>query len=354
MANDILGQVIPSWVEDNSYQIQSKATFAINDGHPSPCSLTEFRTFWKNMFDGAVVRDGKMKDNTAYNGKFLIDKQRTFNKVEELPENLNVTGETNVDGGQPATIPMLSGEDGDDTTNYGQGQWAGNSGLEVYAHPLQFYNGSTEVTSTDEFDSVVRVTSWKLASDYKKASINEYNPIDTVANRTLKSFNAKQKEMEAIAPDSTTKHLTEEGRGETYTTKIACANDFLVSGMGLKFKIEVIKDSENMVPEVDRWRITNGYGRVAFLNEWVTHCPKVIGQARIYKEIYDFTGGQRVSTTLQDVNSGVFGLPAGHPIVEIDQSELQGTINFVPHFPDEMYGAGQQVIPDDEQIKFGE
>ena len=61
-----------------------------------------------------------------------------------------------------------------------------------------------------------------------------------------------------------------------------------------------------------------------------------------------------MSTTLQDVNSGIFGLPAGHPIVEIDQSELQGTINFVPHFPDEMYGAGQQVIPDDEQIKFGE
>ena len=39
MANDALGQTIPSWVEDSSYQVQSKITFQINDGHPSPSSL---------------------------------------------------------------------------------------------------------------------------------------------------------------------------------------------------------------------------------------------------------------------------------------------------------------------------
>ena len=58
-------------------------------------------------------------------------------------------------------------------------------------------------------------------------------------------------------------HLQEDGRGETYTTKIVCANDFLVSGAGMKFKLEKVTDTENIVPEVDKWRLANGYGRTA-------------------------------------------------------------------------------------------
>ena len=39
------------------------------------------------MYDGQIVRDGKVKDNSAYDGKFLVDKQRNFHNVEdELPK----------------------------------------------------------------------------------------------------------------------------------------------------------------------------------------------------------------------------------------------------------------------------
>ena len=359
MANDAIGQAIPSWVEDDSYQVQSKITFAINDGHPSPSSLSEFRTLWRNMYDGQIVRDGEVKDNSAYDGKFLVDKQRTFNKADELPSQLNVTGENNVDGGQPAIIPMIAGEDADDTTNYGQTQWIGNSGLDVYGSPYKFYNGSTEVSKTDDFDSVVKLTYWKLASDFKKASCNEYNPIATTGKRTLPGNTGDDTHMSSdaqnVAPTDTNLHLQEDGRGETYTTKIVCANDFLVSGAGMKFKLEKVTDTENIVPEVDKWRLSNGYGRAQLNNTWVTHTPKVIGQARIFKDCYNFTGGSRVSTTLQDIDSGVFGLPSGHPLVETQSEDIQGAIDFTTHFPDEAgYNDGTQVIANDKQVKFGE
>ena len=29
----------------------------------------------------------------------------------------------------------------------------------------------------------------------------------------------------------------------------------------MKFKLEKVTDTENIVPEVDKWRLANGYGR---------------------------------------------------------------------------------------------
>ena len=34
------------------------------------------------------------------------------------------------------------------------------------------------------------------------------------------------------------------------------------------------------------------------------------------KECYNFVGGARVETTLQDIDSGTFSLPTGHPMIE--------------------------------------
>ena len=54
-------------------------------------------------------------------------------KVEELPEQLNVTGSLNPDGKPMGIIPTISGEDENDTANYGAGMWIGNSGLDAYS-----------------------------------------------------------------------------------------------------------------------------------------------------------------------------------------------------------------------------
>ena len=70
-------------------------------------------------------------------------------------------------------------------------------------------------------------------------------------------------------------------------------------------------------------------------------------------ECYNFVGSQRVDTTLQNIDSGVFGLPAGHPILS-STTELQGAVDFTQHFPNEDgYNDGTQVIADNLQIKFG-
>ena len=49
MANDALGQTIPTWVEDNSYELKSVITFdTANEGHLSPCSDVRFSIIMEN------------------------------------------------------------------------------------------------------------------------------------------------------------------------------------------------------------------------------------------------------------------------------------------------------------------
>ena len=98
MATDAIGQTIPSWVEDNSYELKSSCTFQANEGHLNPCSDKDFQSMWRTFHEGQIVRDGKLKDNSAYNGKFLVDPNRNYHNVEDLPENLNTTGSQNPDG----------------------------------------------------------------------------------------------------------------------------------------------------------------------------------------------------------------------------------------------------------------
>ena len=368
MATDAIGQTIPSWVEDNSYELKSVGTFTSNEGHVTPCSEADFRALWKTHYDNHIVRDGKYKDNSAYDGKFFVDSQRNYNKVEELPEQLNVTGSQNSDGKPMGIIPALGGEDENDTANYGASMWVGNSGLDAYSLPTTFWIGDTEVTKDDAFTSVKKSIIWRYASDYKKAMCNEVNPEATVAKRTRARISegplATTDEQYAAtklsgtnypSPDEKNKHLQMENSGETYITKLTCMNDFLVSGAGMKYKMEWEKNENTAITsEVDNWCISNGYGRSTKQNNvWVTHSPKVLGQARVMKECYNFVGGARVDTTLQDIDSGIFGLPTGHPLLS-STDELQGAIDFTTHFPDEAgFNDGTQVIADNLQVEFG-
>ena len=178
MATDAIGQTIPSWVEDNSYELKSMATFTSNEGHVTPCSDADFRALWKTHYEGSIVRDGKFKDNSAYDGKFFVDSQRNYNKVEELPEQLNVTGSQNSDGKPMGVIPALSGEDENDTANYGAGMWVGNSGLDAYSIPTTFWIGDTEVTKDDEFTSIKKGVCWRYCLLYTSPS-----PRDMSASR---------------------------------------------------------------------------------------------------------------------------------------------------------------------------
>lgn len=373
MATDAIGQTIPSWVEDNSYELKSVGTFTSNEGHITPCSDADFRALWKTHYNNHIVRDGKYKDNSAYDGKFFVDSQRNYNKVEDLPEQLNVTGSNNSDGKPMGIIPALGGEDETDTANYGASMWIGNSGLDAYSLPTTFWIGDTEVTKDDAFTSVKKSIIWRYASDYKKAMCNEVNPEATVAKRTRAKISegplATTDEQYAAtkfqgttgeypAPTEEERHLQQDTAGETYTTKLTCMNDFLVSGAGMKYKIEWEKNENTAIAsEVDTWLIANGYGRSSKQdNVWVTHTPQVIGQARLLKECYNFVGGARVETTLQDIDSGVFGLPAGHPIIaqHTSNQDLEGGIDMKQHFPDEAgFNDGTQVIPDSIQAEFG-
>ena len=185
MANDAQSQTIPSWVEDDSFEVQSKVTYTINSGHPSPLSATQFKTFWKGLYDNAVVRSGKIQDNTHMNGKYLVDNQRGHNGESNFSGTLNITGETNVDGGQMVVYPVITGGESDDTVtiDWDGVCWIGNSGLDVYSHPFVFKNGSTVVSSTGDFDTVEKITSWRYASDYRKAICNEVNK----SSRTTRS-----------------------------------------------------------------------------------------------------------------------------------------------------------------------
>ena len=373
MANDALGQTIPTWVEDNSYELKSVITYTANEGHLSPCSDSDFQSLWKTHYEGSIVRDGKMKDNSAFDGKFFVDSNRNYNNVDNLPDQLNVTGSLNADGKPMGIIPTISGEDENDTANYGAGMWIGNSGLDAYMPPMTFWIGDTEVTKDDAFTSVKKYVIWIYASDYQKAYCNQYNPVETVAKRTrarisegpLKTTDSEYADTKVHdgtsmtnSPDENSIHLQETGAGETYITKITCLNDYMVSGAGMKYKMEWEKnDNTSIASEVDNWCIANGYGRSTKQNNvWVTHTPQVIGQARVIKECYNFVGGARVSTTLQDIDSGIFGLPSGHPILtsHTKNEDLQGTIDMTEHFPDEEgFNDGTQVIPDSAQLEFG-
>ena len=96
MANDAQSQTIPSWVEDDSYEVQSKVTYAINTGHPSPCSATQFKTFWKGLYDNVVVRSGKIQDNTHMDTMYLVDNQRGHH------------GESKIPSGPPSGVPLVA------------------------------------------------------------------------------------------------------------------------------------------------------------------------------------------------------------------------------------------------------
>ena len=98
-----------------------------------------------------------MKDNSAFDGKFFVDSNRNYNNVDNLPDQLNVTGSLNADGKPMGIIPTISGEDENDTSNYGAGMWVGNSGLDAYMPPMTFWIGDTEVTKDDEFTSIKKV-----------------------------------------------------------------------------------------------------------------------------------------------------------------------------------------------------
>jgi len=368
MANDAQSQTIPSWVEDDSFEVQTKVTYTINSGHPSPCSATQFRTFWKGLYDNVVVRTGKIQDNTHMNGKYLVDNQRGHNGEANFSATLNITGEKNVDGNEMVVLPcMTSGESDDTVTIDWDGVcWVGNSGLDVYSHPFVFKTGSTVVASTDAFDTVEKITSWKLASDYRKAVCNEVNPDATSFDIVLDSESrtdgseddvAKQitgtgatvsQDSSKVSPTEQHTFLPVFGRGETYSITVAGANDFVVSGAGMKYKMQFVKGSSNAdVVSSEKWLIANGLGRVSKAGVDVTHTPKVTGSMRLFKDCYNFTGSSRVATTLQDINSGVFGLPTGHPNIE-SNSWKKGEIDYAV----ELNGyAGSQIVSNSNQLK---
>ena len=369
MANDAQSQTIPSWVADDSFEVQTKVTYTINSGHPSPLSSTQFKTFWKGLYDNVVVRGGKIQDNTHMNGKYLVDNQRGHNGESGFSANLDITGETNVDGNQMVVLPVITGGESNDTVtiDWDGVCWTGNSGLDVYSHPFVFKSGSTVVSSTGNFDTVEKTTSWKLASDYRKSICNEVNPDATTFDIVLESGKSRSDGTETdnvqystgsgneVSQDSTKVSPTEQdtflsvyGRGETYPITVAGANDFVVSGAGMKYKMEFVKGSSNAdVVSSEKWLIANGLGRVSKAGVDVTHTPKVTGSMRLFKDCYNFTGSSRVATTLQDINSGVFGLPTGHPNIE-SNSWKQGEIDWAL----ELNGfAGSQIVSNSNQLK---
>ncbi len=369
MANDTQSQTIPSWVEDDSFEVQSKVTYAINSGHPSPCSATQFKTFWKGLYDNVVVRSGKIQDNTHMDTMYLVDNQRGHHGESKIPSGINVTGETNVDGGLMVVYPVVKGSDTSDSVNIDWDGvcWIGNSSLDVYSHPFVFKSGSSVVSSTDDFDSVEKITSWKNASDYKKSFTNEYNPDSTTSRKHIYTqLDEVDSNSDKVSPTENEIVLQCGARGETFPMVQAGANDYVVSGAGMKYKTEFVKGSSNTdVVSAEKWLVANGYGRVSKQETWVTHTPKVIGSPRLFKECYNFTGGSRVATTLQDIDSGVFGLPTGHPFIE-DNDWKQGELDYSlevftdeeapsdnsPHFSKgDKKTDGVQLVPTNKQLK---
>ena len=71
--------------------------------------------------------------------QFFVDPNRNYHNVEDLPENLNTTGSQNPDGNPMGMIPMVSGEDANDTANYGAGMCDGNAGLQILIKNLRLF-----------------------------------------------------------------------------------------------------------------------------------------------------------------------------------------------------------------------
>ena len=329
MATDNWGQTIPSWVEDNSYECATMQTMMQNDGHPTPMTSAQFCKMMKDVDDKYIVKDGLVKDSGWMDGKYLEDPNRTYTGIDSISQKeelIDRYGAT-ADGNPKATLSFSKGVDADDTSNWGPLQWLGNSGLDVYMTPHVCKNGSTIVANTETFDSVEVTIYWKYISDYKKAITGEVNPIQTVAKRVVlgqvdgAGFGDEDVMNTTtavhISPSNSNVELEDFGRGEDYKFKTTCVNDFLVSGAAMKYKKHWVKGGDHETASlIDNFLIANGMGRTANLNTWVTHCCPTLGQPRTTKDILNFTGGARVETTLQDVDSGVFSLPAGHPMIQ--------------------------------------
>ena len=321
MATDNWGQTIPSWVEDNSYECSTKQTIVQNDGHPTPMSQTKFCEMMKQSGDAYIVRGGKVKDNDWLDGKFVEDAQRTYTGVENIAQKDKMVEKYGAapDGNPKATLSFVKGLDENDTSNWGPAQWIGNSGLDGYFAPYVYKNGSTVVSSTDTFDSVEVDIYWKTMDDYKKAITGEVNPIATISKRVIPTESATMNSTTGkdVSPSIDEVSLEDFGRGEDYKFKATCSNDFIVSACAMKYKKEWTKGGDHDTAKViDNFLVANGMGRTANLNTWVTHTCPTLGQPRTTKDILNFVGGQRVETTLQEVDGGTFSLPTGHPMIE--------------------------------------
>ena len=319
MATDNWGQTIPSWVEDNSYECSTKQTIMMNDGHPTPMTSAQFCKMMKESGDEYIVRDGKVKDSEWMDGKFIEDGQRTYTNIDSIAQKDEMIAKYGAapDGNPKATLSFSKGKDENDTSNWGPAQWLGNSGLEVYLEAYVYKNGNTVVPNTETFDSVEVNVYWKYIDDYRKAITGEINPIATVSSSVIPDAEFNRTTAVHISPSNSQVNLEDFGRSEDYKFKTTCVNDFLVSGAAMKYKKEWLKGGDHETASlIDNFLIANGMGRTANVNTWVTHSCPTLGQPRTTKNVLNFVGGQRVETTLQDVDSGIFSLPTGHPMIE--------------------------------------
>ena len=319
MATDAWGQTIPSWVEDNSYECATRQTIVMNDGHPTPMTSAQFCKLMKESGDKYIVRDGKVKDSEWMDGKFIEDGQRTYTNAQDIAQRDEMIAKYGAapDGNPKATLSFSKGKDENDTSNWGPAQWLGNSGLEVYLEAYVYKNGNTVVPNTETFDSVEVNVYWKYIDDYRKAITGEINPMATVSSSVIPDAEFNRTTAVNISPSNSEVSLEDFGRGEDYKFKTTCVNDFLVSGAAMKYKKEWLKGGDHETATlIDNFLIANGMGRTANLDTWVTHTCPTLGQPRTTKDVLNFVGGARVETTLQDIDSGTFSLPDGHPMIE--------------------------------------
>ena len=319
MATDNWGQTIPTWVEDNSYECATRQTIVMNDGHPTPMTSAQFCKLMKESGDKYIVRDGKVKDSEWMDGKFIEDGQRTYTNAQDIAQRDEMIAKYGAapDGNPKATLSFSKGKDENDTSNWGPAQWLGNSGLEVYLEAYVYKNGNTVVPNTETFDSVEVNVYWKYIDDYRKAITGEINPIATVSSSVIPDAEFNRTTAVNISPSNSEVSLEDFGRGEDYKFKTTCVNDFLVSGAAMKYKKEWLKGGDHETATlIDNFLIANGMGRTANLDTWVTHTCPTLGQPRTTKDVLNFVGGARVETTLQDIDSGTFSLPDGHPMIE--------------------------------------
>ena len=131
------------------------------------------------------------------------------------------------------------------------------------------------------------------------------NPIATVSSSVIPDATLDKTTALNISPSNSEVSLEDFGRSEDYKFKTTCVNDFIVSGAAGKYKKEWLKGGDHETAKlIDNFLIANGMGRTANLNTWVTHSCPTLGQPRTTKDILNFVGGQRVETTLQEVDGG--------------------------------------------------